>query len=151
MKAADLNPKSANPASGPYTAPGLTRKIAIILYDGLLLFGVLFVAGLVFDLVTGYTGQRPLRIWFQFYCLAIVALYFIWFWARHGQTLAMRAWRVRVTTASGAPLQWRQAGWRFLLALLGWGLGALTLWWSLFDGERQYLHDRLGGTRLSQA
>lgn len=132
------------------TPPGIWRRLAILLYDGLLLFGVLFVASLVFEFITGYRGNEPLRIWFQLYCLVIVGAYFIWFWARHGQTLAMRAWHVRLSDANGAKLAWHRAGWRFLLALLGWALAGLTLWWSLFDRDKQYLHDRLGGTRLTR-
>jgi uncharacterized RDD family membrane protein YckC len=136
--------------SGTNTPVGLTRRLAVLLYDSLLLFGVLFAAGLAFELATGYRGQGPLRLWFQLYCLAIVAAYFIWFWARHGQTLAMRAWRIRLTTVSGAQPSGRQAALRFVLALAGWALLGLTLWWSLFDREGQYLHDRLGGTCLTR-
>jgi uncharacterized RDD family membrane protein YckC len=128
----------------------LTRRLAILLYDSLLLFGVLFAAGLAFELATGYRGQGPLRMWFQLYCLTIIAAYFIWFWARHGQTLAMRAWGVRLTTVSGAPPSGRQAALRLVLALAGWALLGLTLWWSLFDRDGQYLHDRLTGTRLTR-
>jgi uncharacterized RDD family membrane protein YckC len=134
-----------------HTAPRLWIRVSIILYDGLLLFGVLFVAGLAFELATGYRGEVGRRLWFQAYCAGIIAAYFIWFWTRHGQTLAMRAWRTRLIAANGARLTWRQAGARFLLAALGWTLAGLTLWWSLFDRDRQYLHDRLGGTRLTRS
>jgi uncharacterized RDD family membrane protein YckC len=132
------------------TPPGIWRRLAIFLYDGLLLFGVLFVASLTFELITGYRGTGPLRIWFQLYCLAIIGSYFVWFWARHGQTLAMRAWHVRLSKTNGAKLGWHEATWRFLLALVGWALAGLTLWWSFFDRDGQYLHDRLGGTRLTR-
>jgi uncharacterized RDD family membrane protein YckC len=109
----------------------------------------LFVAGFLFDLLTGYRGQGGLRIWFQLYCFAVWAAYFTAFW-RHGQTLAMRAWRVDLTARDGARLSWAQALARFFLALAGWAAAGLTLWWSLFDREHQYLHDRLLGTRLTR-
>ncbi len=133
-----------------YTAPGFLTKLAIFLYDGLLLFGVLFVAGLGFEALTRYRGEVPLRVWFQIYCFGIVAAYFIWFWARQGQTLAMRAWRIRLTNVDGSRLRWPQAALRFVLAVLAWGLLGATLWWSLFDRDKQYLHDRLAGTRLAR-
>lgn len=137
-------------SAAPGTPPGIWPRLAILVYDGLLLFGVLFVASLVFELASGYRGQGPLRIWFQMYCLSIVATYFIWFWERHGQTLAMRAWRIRVANANGDKLRWHQAALRFALATVGWALAGLTLWWSFLDRDKQYLHDRLGGTRLTR-
>jgi len=37
---------------------------------------------------------------------------------------------------------------RFCLALAGLALAGAGFWWALFDRDRQFLHDRLLGTRL---
>jgi len=37
---------------------------------------------------------------------------------------------------------------RFSLALIGLLLAGVGFWWALFDRDRQFLHDRIVGTRL---
>jgi uncharacterized RDD family membrane protein YckC len=88
------------------------------------------------------------RALFQTYLLGVMLVFFSWFWLHGGQTLGMRAWRLRVVSRDGAPLRARQALARFgwaLPSLLCFGLGLL---WVLVDKERLAWHDRLSGTRL---
>jgi uncharacterized RDD family membrane protein YckC len=87
-------------------------------------------------------------LWFQAALLAIVIAFFCGFWTHGGQTLGMRAWRIRVVGEDGGPLSWARALSRFaagVLALLPLGLG---LWWGIFDGQRRGWHDRLTKTRV---
>jgi uncharacterized RDD family membrane protein YckC len=77
-------------------------------------------------------------------------LFYTWFWTHGGQTLGMRAWRIRVHRDDGAPLRWRDALLRFGAAWLavlpvGWGY-----WSSLFDAEKRCWHDRITRTRVSE-
>ncbi|GJL76108.1 MAG: hypothetical protein NMNS02_22140 [Nitrosomonas sp.] len=74
--------------------------------------------------------------------------YFIWFWTRGGQTLAMQTWKIRVVTVDGNRLNNRIAITRYLIAVIGvlfFGIGIL---WAFVDRDHQYLHDRLAGTRI---
>jgi uncharacterized RDD family membrane protein YckC len=72
----------------------------------------------------------------------VFAAYFLWCWLRGGQTLAMKAWHIRLVGVTPA-----RAIMRFLLlALL-----PVSIAWALFDRDRQFLHDRLAGTRLVNA
>lgn len=118
-----------------------------MLYESLLLVAVLFLAGFLFiGLTQGNTA--PLVRWaFQIYLLGVVAAYFIWFWLRGGQTLAMKTWHLRLVSENGTPLTKRRAILRFLLALPSTLLGVGILW-ALFDRERQFLHDRLAKTKI---
>jgi uncharacterized RDD family membrane protein YckC len=82
----------------------------------------------------------------------------------------MKTWRVRVVTRDGLALRWPRALLRYLLAWL-WFLPGLALaWWmevqgsmllllpmlnavlwaltNRLDPDRQFLHDRIAGTRL---
>jgi uncharacterized RDD family membrane protein YckC len=114
-----------------------------MLYEALLLFAIAFFAGFAF-----YFASRgaPLEGWVrtahQLLLGAVFAAYFLWCWLRGGQTLAMKAWRIRLVEVSP-----RKALLRFLLALAFVPTG-ISLLWALFDRERQFLHDRLAGTRL---
>jgi len=72
----------------------------------------------------------------------VLAGYYIRSWLRGGQTLAMRAWRIRVMDITP-----RRALLRFLYALVLVPTG-ISILWAFFDRDRQFLHDRLAGTRL---
>lgn len=118
-----------------------------MLYESLLLVAVLFLAGFLFIGLTLGSTTPLVRVVFQIYLLGVVAAYFIWFWLRGGQTLAMKTWHLRLVSADGSPLMLRQAMLRFVLALPGTLLG-IGILWALFDREHQFLHDRLAGTKI---
>jgi uncharacterized RDD family membrane protein YckC len=127
---------------------GLPRRLAAMVYEGLLLLAVLLIAGF---LVVGFArsgANGPWRPLYQAYYLAVAAAYFTWFWSRGRRTLAMKTWGLDLITASGAALTPTRALCRFLLAALGLGAFGIGLFWALFDAERLFLHDRLAGTRL---
>jgi len=114
-----------------------------MLYEALLLVAIGFLGTSVFQLAAGTViieGWR--RHALQAFLLALLAAYFLWCWLRGGQTLAMKAWRIRLVGATPA-----RALLRFLYALLLVPTG-ISLLWAFFDRERQFLHDRLAGTRL---
>ena len=123
--------------------PGLVRRLAGMLYEAILLFAVAFFAGFAFHFASrGAPPEGLLRLAYQLLLVAVFAAYFLWCWLRGGQTLAMKAWRVRVVDITP-----RKALVRFLLALVLVPTG-ISILWALFDRDRQFLHDRLAGTRL---
>jgi uncharacterized RDD family membrane protein YckC len=134
-------------AIAPEHAPFLIR-IAAMVYELLLVTAVLFVAALPFLYLVGNAETGWLRHLFQIYLLGVLFAYFSAFWLRSGQTLAMKTWRIRLVNPDGARLTLRQAALRFLVALPGLLLAGIGFWWALFDRDRQFLHDRIVGTRL---
>jgi uncharacterized RDD family membrane protein YckC len=116
-------------------------------YEAILLFGVGFFAAWLFFFASG--GRDATHGWeryvLQLFILVVFAAYFLWCWLRGGQTLAMKAWHIRLTEVSPP-----KALYRFFLALLFVPTG-ISLLWALFDRDKQFLHDRLAGTRLVQA
>jgi uncharacterized RDD family membrane protein YckC len=151
--------------------PSLWRRLACFVYEGVLLFGVVAPAGLLYAVITNQRhaliGTHGLQAWL----FAVIGLYFIWFWSRHGQTLAMRTWHIRVTSTDGQALsRWRAAA-RYLLSWMWFLPALLTLYLAeLKSGagaaavltagvlgyaaltrlhpSRQYWHDALCGSRL---
>jgi uncharacterized RDD family membrane protein YckC len=111
-------------------------------YEALLLFAVAFFAGWVFFFASGGRDATTgwLRHLLQVFILVVIGSYFLWCWLRGGQTLAMKAWRVRLVNVTPG-----RALLRFVLAL---ALLPVSIVWALFDRDRQFLHDRLAGTRL---
>lgn len=131
--------------------PGLFRRLIAIFYDGFLLLAVLFCASLPPVLYHGeaLTVEQPfLYLLYWVYLLAVAFLFFGWFWTHGGQTLGMRAWRLRLTKSDGGPVGWRHALRRFLAALVSWAVLGLGFWWILFDPRKRAWHDIWSGTRL---
>lgn len=81
------------------------------------------------------------RLGLQLALLAVTAGYFVLSWSRGGQTIGMRAWRIRITTVGGDALPWPRALLRFAIALLSLGALGLGFLWCLIDRERRAWHD----------
>lgn len=119
-----------------------------MIYESLLLLAVLFIAGFVFHLVFRDTGSIFFRPAFQIYLLLVAGTYFSWFWTHGGQTLPMQTWKFRVISTDGSQLSIKQAIARYLFAVVGIFFFGCGIFWALFDRNRQFLHDRLAGTRI---
>ena len=128
--------------------PGLTRRLAALVYDSLALFALLFAATVPVLFLTGGEAVGPNQPAFTAYLLAVSYVYFGWCWTRSGQTLGMRAWKMRVRTRDGGPLGWRSSLARFAAALVSIGAAGAGLLWVAFDRDGMSLHDRLSGTVL---
>lgn len=130
--------------------PGLWRRLAAIFYDSWLVLGLWFVgaaADYLLQSVLG-TGDAPYRLPLQLYLLACPFVFFGYFWTHGGQTLGMRAWRLKLLGTAGRTVGWRQSLIRVAgayLSALALGLGYL---WILVDPAGMSWHDRLSGTRL---
>ena len=127
-------------------AAGLARRLASMVYEALLLFAVAFFAAWLFFFASG--GRDATHGWLraieQLFILMVFASYFLWCWLRGGQTLAMKAWRIRLVDITP-----RKALLRFFYGLLFVPTG-IAIAWAFFDRDRQFLHDRLAGTRVER-
>jgi len=133
-------------------APSMLRRLASMLYESLLLFGVAFFGTWLFQFAAGtlvIDGWRLAML--QLFLVALFATYFLWCWLRSGQTLAMKTWRIRLVSKDGhGNLAPRAALLRFIAALLLVPT-LLGILWALVDRDRQFLHDRLAGSLLVPA
>lgn len=134
--------------------PSLPRRLAALLYDGVLLLGLVMLAILVlivpYDLLAArpYPHGDPLyRTLLQAYLAAVVGGFYVYFWSHGGQTLGMRSWRLRVLRDDGAPLTTADAFRRLAWAALSLAPAGLGLWWCLLDPDGLAWHDRRSRTR----
>jgi uncharacterized RDD family membrane protein YckC len=121
---------SAAPAGMPPTrfAAPLRRRLLSLVYEGILLFGVVFISAYLFSALTQFRGSpaSPLRYGFQFTVFGAVGLYFVLCWRGSGQTLPMKTWRFRLVAADGACPGLGRCWWRYSLAWVGPLAGLLT-------------------------
>lgn len=123
----------------------LTRRLAAILYDALLVFALLMLAALVI-VVLLRDAVHTNNLFFQLYLLVVTWTYFAVCW-RGGQTLGMKAWRIHIVGQS-RPISWTETGIRFLVSLVSWAAFGLGFIWSLFHPQRATWHDLASRTRL---
>ncbi len=114
-----------------------------MVYDGLLLIALWMLAAALVVIPTG-EQVNPGHLAFQLYLLVVAWAYFAICW-RGGQTLGMKAWRIRLVASEGQ-VTWAATTLRFLVSLaslLSFGLG---FWWSFFHPRRATWHDLASGT-----
>jgi uncharacterized RDD family membrane protein YckC len=126
----------------------LGARLLSMVYEALLLAAVLLPATTLFTALFGDSSQQPLRGALQLYLLLTAGLYLVWCWTGGRRTLAMRTWHIRLVDRNGLPLDVRTALLRYIFAVLGIAAGAAGLLWTIVDPERQFLHDRIAGTRI---
>ncbi|EGV28574.1 RDD domain containing protein [Thiorhodococcus drewsii AZ1] len=134
--------------------PSLPRRLGAFLYDIVLLLGVLMLANAVvvipYEVITGhhiYEEALPLLL-LRLYLLAVIGAFYVYFWTHGGQTLGMRAWRIRVVGDKGSNLGLGTAIVRFAWSIVSFVPAGLGLWWSLFDRDGLAWHDRKSHTQL---
>ena len=152
-----------------FSTPTLKRRMACWLYEGMLLFGVVFIAGYLFGTLSQTRNAMDNRHGLQAFLFLVFGIYFVWFWSK-GQTLAMKTWHIRVVDLHGQALTQQRALVRYVLSWV-WILPPLAVIWPLklsggetsvlflgwvavwavlsrFQRDGQFWHDVWAGTRL---
>lgn len=150
--------------------PTIKRRLTTMMYEGVLLFGVLAIADLIFALIFQQRHAMHMRDEGQYWLFFVIGAYFIWFWIHSGQTLPMKTWRMRLVTLDGNAVTFKRALARYFLAWL-WFVPGLAIAWALdakawtslaivfanvvawaltarIHPSRQFLHDRIAGTKV---
>jgi uncharacterized RDD family membrane protein YckC len=127
--------------SAARAAPGLARRLASFVYEGILLFAVAVVTALIYS---PWVDQRNAMEHRSGLIIAVgcsFAAYFVYFWTRSGQTLAMKTWHIRVVRQDGSKLSIPHALLRYVLSYCWWVLPIVA--------ATQMLHHGLGFGAIS--
>ncbi|QKM64591.1 transporter [Polynucleobacter tropicus] len=123
-------------------APQFWRRVSCCLYEQLVLLGVIAFTFLVPNLGLGILFGVSLPSWLTFlYLYSVLGIYFVWYWTKSGQTLAMQTWRIRMIGANGFNLSRRQAIWRYVYGSL-WIVPCIFLQW-IFHLEKWQIIEML--------
>jgi len=159
----DNETRNSEPESSSFERAGFVRRLLAMIYDTLVATAVGMCAAMVMIVtlvvmlkngaldLQGYAEPADLiqasfgyKLLIQTWVGLWIAGFFLWFWRRGGQTLGMRAWRLRIYSTVEEPMTWPRLFIR-LVASLG-GLGSLLV---LFDFKnKQSLQDRLAKTEV---
>ena len=130
---------------------GVLRYFAVIFYDSLLLFSLLFfAAAIAYSITDGQvkSSDGQIKLMFQLYLLTVSFFYFAWSWVNGGQTLGMKAWRVKLVTDDNQPISLRHCLVRFLISIISWLMCGIGFLWAFFNPEHRTWHDLLSKTHL---
>lgn len=162
----------SQPPSASFQPASLALRLAAMIYEAVLLFGVVFIVA--YALLALFQWKYPLppgpRAALQAVLFLAIGGYFVWCWSRSGQTLALKTWNLKVLDESNAPPSVGRAmaryalAWHLWLPGLAWvylfhsnalaDLGALATGFAvlllpaLADPQRRLLHDRWTRTRV---
>ena len=151
--------------------PSLNRRLICLVYEAFLVTAVVMLALFLFLFVAQKFDPKVIDIGRQLVLFVAAGVYFIYCWSGSGHTLAMKTWRIKLVKVGCATVPLKVAALRYLFAWL-WLLPALAVCWlfrltgkaevaltvaagivayaltALLDKDRQFLHDKLAGTRL---
>jgi uncharacterized RDD family membrane protein YckC len=173
----DAPPGSPAASGGSRELAPLVRRYASLGYEGLVAAALLLLVGFAtVPFVSPVTRDGPAfavpgpagRALSAFVVLLVLGVYFAWSWTGGRRTLPMKTWRMSLVRSDGRPVDARSALTRYLAAWIGpmtalagylalesAGLAAHAAWliafnflWAFIDPERQFLHDRIAGTRI---
>ncbi len=96
------------------------------------------------------TGSDAIEhaLWFQVYNLVVIFIYFAYFWHRSGQTVGMKAWRIKLVNLEDKPVNLKQLIVRWLVAVPSYALCFLGIFWHYWDKDNLNWHDRASHTKL---
>ena len=158
-------------SSSPVATPTLKRRLICLVYEAFLVTAVLMLAMFVFLFATQRLDERVVKYGREIVLVAAAGAYFIYCWTGSGHTLAMKTWRIKLVMLGHAQVPFKAALVRYVFAW-GWVMPALAVCWAFhltgkaqvaiavainisawgltafLDKDRQFLHDRLAGTRL---
>lgn len=154
-----------------YPTPSLARRlVCMLIYEAALVFGVIFFVGAIFDISTQSRSALSFRHARELLLFFVIGAYFVFFWRRSGQTLAMQTWRIKLVNDDFQRVPLIKAIIRYCLAWLWFLPGFIIAYqfglknaqlmipvtigfcgWActaLFVENGQFLHDKLAKTRL---
>ena len=119
----------------------LLRRLGAMLYDALIICGILMLATAIIIPFNHQLAISPHNTHYKIYLIFVVYGYFAVSWIIGKQTIGMRAWRLTISAADGGPISIKQSLIRFtsaILSLLVLGLGFVWCW-----------HDRISQTHIT--
>lgn len=136
-------------SDAPAEPAGLPRRLAAGVYDLFPLAALWMIAAALWIAPTGGRAVAPGDPAFRAYLLVVAFAYYAISWRFGGQTIGMRAWKIRIV--STRTIGWPRLALRFAVALAGTALFGAGLWWSLLDPMKRMWHDLAAGTRVVRA
>jgi uncharacterized RDD family membrane protein YckC len=138
---------------------GFIKRMLVIVYDVLAVIALLMLTTvcnfIVISLLEGnglislggyvdHSAFLNSQWWFQLQLVVVTWGFYAWFWYDGGQTIGMRAWRLKLQSTNGTSLTLKQTALRALVALAGLG----NVWVLFTPKTKLALQDILAKTEV---
>ena len=125
----------------------LVKRLIACIYESLVLIAIWMLITWLFVLLFGGIASGASRLALQILLWVSAGAYFVLSWHKNGQTLALRAWKMKIVTSDNETLSFKLACLRYILASILLMFFGLTILWAFLDKDKLFLHDRLLNTK----
>jgi uncharacterized RDD family membrane protein YckC len=125
----------------------LLKRLVACVYDALILIAIWMVVTWFYIICFGEVSSAYQRMVLQILLWLSAGIYFIFSWYKGGQTLALKAWKMKIVSQDNIGLTLKSACMRYVLASVLVMPFGLTLVWAFVDKNQLFLHDRLLKTK----
>jgi len=125
---------------------GILRRVLAIIYDLIIFLSLIMVFTLIVVILRSGREVPYSATWFTLVIIILHFCFFMWFWINGGQTLGMRAWKIKVVNKEGKPIDFSSALRRYLSSFSIFLPPGFCFIWSFIDKENIFLNDRLSQT-----
>ena len=123
------------------------RFFGSFIYEVILILAICLIASYPYVAIILQIFTDLPTFFFQLYLFMICGIYFVFCWTRSGQTLAMKAWNIRIVNINGKHLSIKTAVLRYIISV-PLTLSCISIIWVVFDEDRRSAHDRILGTQI---
>ena len=127
------------------------RIIGSAIYDGLVILGLLMIVGFVaVGIHYWITGAEAIEysLLFQLLILAVIIAYYAYFWRASGQTVGMKAWRIKLMSLDDQAITASQMALRILVAFPAYACLLLGVLWQYWSADQLNWHDKASRTKI---
>lgn len=131
-----------------FSSASLFVRIAAMLYDGLLILAMwmtITIVGIAINNGIAVEAGNPILSSILFIA---VFVFYAKFWTHGGQTLGMRAWRLKIINLQSGQITLIQCMLRLVMAFISLAVCGLGYVWMLVDKDKLAWHDRFSYTRI---
>lgn|SRR5690554_4177299 len=136
-----------------YPTASLMRRLAALVYDSLVVMALYILVGFLIQAVYApfHSGEPIGEIPTPFVLSLLFCICFFYYshsWRFGGQTIGMKAWRLKLVNLQNKPMQLSQYMLRTAIGFFSIALFGLGFIWALIDKQQRSWHDMASLTRV---
>ncbi len=127
--------------------PPIWKHFAAFVYDIFPILGILILTSGTILVFRSGNDVQPYTWWFILITYLEVALYYIYSWKIGGQTIGMKAWKIKLKSLNEQEqITWAQSTFRFIAGVVSTLLLGAGIFWKLFSNEQKSWMDLISSS-----
>lgn len=134
----------------------LWKRFMAMLYDSFLVVAISMAYGATVTAVSAFQSSNMTKdysptvsgLGFQLGWVLTLFIFYYYFWRKAGQTVGMKAWRLKIVSNNNERLSLTQCLTRFFGGFISFVLLGAGFWWALIDNKKATAHDKMSNSRI---